>query len=65
MEPTLGSKVDSESLNLELSPSLVVVQCPRHPHRPKLGDHRWYSLKALLDWADNLGRWEGLEHGQV
>ncbi|CAG8764144.1 5112_t:CDS:2, partial [Rhizophagus irregularis] len=21
-----------------------------------IGDHRWYSLKALLDWADNLGR---------
>ncbi|PKY56603.1 hypothetical protein RhiirA4_428367 [Rhizophagus irregularis] len=25
-------------------------------HRPELGEHRWYSLKALLDWADNLGR---------
>ena len=46
----------------------VVVQikpCPKPPHRPKLGDHRWYSLKALLDWADNLGRWEGLGHSQV
>ena len=39
--------------------------CPKPSHRPKLGDHRWYSPKALLDWADNLGRWEGLGHNQV
>ena len=46
----------------------VVVQiepCPKPSHRPKLGDHRWYSLKALLEWPNNLGRWVGLGHGQV
>ncbi|CAB5379541.1 unnamed protein product [Rhizophagus irregularis] len=26
-------------------------------HRPELGEHRWYSLKALLVWADDLSRW--------
>ncbi|PKY13063.1 hypothetical protein RhiirB3_378982 [Rhizophagus irregularis] len=25
-------------------------------HRPELGEHRWYSLKALIDWADDLDR---------
>ena len=45
----------------------VVAQtpCPKPFHRPKLEDHRWYSLKALLDWADNLGRWGGLGHGLI
>jgi hypothetical protein len=28
-----------------------------------IGDHHWYSLKALLEWADNLGQWYDLEHG--
>ena len=46
----------------------VVAQtwpCPKPSHRPKLNDHRWYNLKALLDWADNLGRWGGLGHGLI
>ncbi|CAG8484711.1 22019_t:CDS:2, partial [Rhizophagus irregularis] len=35
-----------------------MLRC-RPYHRPKLEDHRWYNLKALLNWADNLGRWQG------
>ena len=34
-------------------------------HRPKLGKYRWYCLKALLEWADDLGRWVDLGHGKV
>ena len=33
--------------------------------RPKLGKYRRYCLKALLEWADDLGRWVDLGHGKV
>jgi len=36
--------------------------CPKSAHRPKLGDRRWYSLKALLEWANNLGRCANFGH---
>jgi len=32
---------------------------------PKLGKYRWYYLRALLEWADDLGRWVDLGHGRV
>ena len=42
-----------------------IKPCSKSYHWPKLGDHHWYSLKALLEWADNLGRWYDLGHGLV
>ena len=36
---------------------------PKSTHRPKLGKYRWYFLKALLEWADDLGRWVDSGHG--
>src|SRR2546421_9788666 len=55
--------------NINLSSlSSVVAQIdlfPKSTHWPKLGKYRWYFLKALLEWADDLGRWVDLGHGKV
>jgi len=56
------TNITNQKCNLLKFFVVQIKPCPKPPHRPKLGDHRWYSLKALLDWADNLGRWEGLGH---
>jgi hypothetical protein len=31
-------------------------------YRPKFEDRHWYSLKTLLEWADNLGRCVNFGH---
>src|SRR5947207_2410354 len=36
------------------------IPCPKSTHRPKLGKYCWHYLKALLEWADDLGRWVDL-----
>ena len=34
-------------------------------HRPKLGKYCWHYLKALLEWADDLGRWVDLGNKSI
>src|SRR5438045_1417648 len=36
------------------------IPCPKSTHRPKLGKYCWHYFKALLEWANDLGRWVDL-----